>query len=289
MNFSKLNAILNWSVRVGRLFGIPVSLHISLLFFLFPLLRGNSLGVAHTLEFIGLVIGSILLHELGHALTAKHYKLTGLSIMLHGFGGFATSSGYRSPSQALRITLAGPAVTFAVGIICLTISFFSKNQFQPGSEASIQRAIIHVVGSLNILLGVLNLFPSFPFDGGNALHAILNRKRSHLKSTRVVGHFGLVLSPLLIIYWAMTGDSFVGLFGLMGTVASVQTLLNSGGIRFREFFDDRRAAKEMQAQKKREQERSQTYLDDVYAREKEREEKERLRKMFEIVDGSKDD
>jgi Zn-dependent protease len=288
MNLSKLNDLLNWSVRVGKLFGIPVSLHISLLFFLFPLLKDNGLGPVLTLEYILLVIGSILLHELGHAFAARHYKLTGLSIMLHGFGGFATSSGYRNPTQSLVISLAGPAVTFVVGILCLTISFLTKNRFEFGSFAEKQAIIIHAIGALNILLGFLNLIPSFPFDGGNSLRAILNRSRSEFKSTRIVGHIGIVLSPLLIIYWLARRDGFVGLFGLMGTISSFQVLSSSGGIKFQEMFQDRKAAKEGQARKKREEERSQAYLSEVKDREKAREEKNRLRKMFEVIEGDKD-
>ena len=275
MNLSKLNDLLNWSVRVGKLFGIPVSLHISLLFFLFPLLKDNGLGPVLTLEYILLVIVSILLHELGHAFAARHYKLTGLSIMLHGFGGFATSSGDRNPTQSLVISLAGPAVTFAVGILCLTISFLTKNRFEFDSIGDKQIFIIHTIGTLNILLGFLNLIPSFPFDGGNSLRAILNRSRTDFKSTRIVGHIGLVLSPLLIIYWLISKNGFIG-------------LSNSGGIKFQEMFQDRKAAKEVQARKKREEERSQAYLSEVKNREKEREEKERLRKMFEVIDGDGD-
>jgi Zn-dependent protease len=285
MNFAKLNALLNLSARVGKLFEIPISLHISLLFFLFPLLRNNNLDVFHTLEYIALIVLSILLHELGHALTAKRYKLTGLSIMLHGFGGFATSSGYRNPKQSLMISLAGPGVTFVLGILMILVSLAFRGQFASGSEANRQLFLILLIGVINIELGIFNMIPSLPFDGGQALQAILNRKMTHLKSTRAVGHLGLILSPLLLIYWLVRSDSFVGLFGLMGTVASVQTLLGSGGIRFGEVFDDRRNARELAAQKRREKERSDAYLDDVRAREKEREEKERLRKVFEVVDG----
>ena len=288
MNLSKLNEILNWSVRVGKMFGIPISLHISLIFFLLPLLRDNGLGPILTLEYILLVIVSVLLHELGHAFAARHYKLTGLSIMLHGFGGFATSSGYRNPTQALVISLAGPTVTFVVGILCLTISFLTKTRFEFDSIGDKQMFIIHTIGTLNILLGFLNLIPSFPFDGGNSLRAILNRSMTEFKSTRAVGHLGLILSPLLIVYWLVSKNGFVGLFGLMGTISSIQVLTSSGGIKFQEVIQDRKAAKEALAQKKREKERSQAYLSEVKDREMQREEKERLRKMFEVIDGDGD-
>src|SRR5687768_913999 len=136
MNLSGLNAFLNWNVRVGRLFGIPIHLHISLLFFLWPLLARSSMSTWHVLEYTVGIVLSILLHELGHALTAKKFRMSGLTIMLHGFGGFATSSGYRSPKQALLITLAGPAVTFALGLILLGIGKVGGNAATYGTEAS---------------------------------------------------------------------------------------------------------------------------------------------------------
>ena len=285
MNFSKLNEILNWSIRIGKLFKIPISLHITLLFFLWPIMNRRVLDVPHTAEYVVLVVLSILLHELGHALAAKKYKLGGLSIMLHGFGGFATSSGYRNPTQALVISLAGPAVTFALGFLCLGVESLTASKVASDSELFLQIRLIGILGYFNIVLGILNLIPSFPFDGGNALQAVLNRKMTSVKATRLVGHIGLIISPLVLLYAVLSGQNFIFLFGLMGIFASLQTLLNSGGVRFGEFFADRKAKKEAYAQKKREQERSQAYIDEVHTREKEREEKERLRKMFEVVDG----
>ena len=284
MDFSKLNNILDWSVRVGKLFKIPISIHITLLFFLWPVMNRKFFDIPHTFELVILIVLSILIHELGHALVAKRYKLTGLSIMLHGFGGFATSSGARTPNQSLMISLAGPAATFAVGYLCHGVAYLAAPKVG-SEEAALQVLLIDYLGTINVTMGVLNLIPSFPFDGGNSLQAILNRKMTYLKATRAVGHVGLIVSPLVLLYAVLTGQNFIFLFGIMGIFSSVMTLLNSGGIRFREVFDDRKAKQQLLADKKREEERSSAYIDEVRAREKEREEKERLRKMFEVVDG----
>lgn len=276
----RLNSILNWSVRVGSLFGIPISLHITVIFFLFPAFSGRSLGVWYSLEWGALIILSILLHELGHALTAKRYKLTDLSIMLHGFGGFAVSSGSRTPHQSLMITLAGPAVTFAIGFICLGISYLAKDA-NLGTDATLQLYIVESMGKLNILLGVLNMIPSLPFDGGNALSAILSRKLSEFKANRVVGHIGLFFTPVLALYGLLTSNSFVTIFGIMGFVTSLGTLLQTGGVKPREALDDRRDRKELEVVKQRQQARTQAYLGDVRDRERERQEQERLRRILE--------
>lgn len=277
---SALNKIFNYSVRVGRLFGIPISLHITLIFFLLPALRGRSLGLWYTLEWIFLVVLSILLHELGHALTAKRYRLHDISIMLHGFGGYAASSGRTTPKQSLIITLMGPAVTFALGFLCLAVGFYGGNSAIPGTAMWMQLNLIESLGRLNLLLGVLNMLPSLPFDGGLALAAILNRKMPEHKAMRAVGHLGLIVSPALLLFGLITSQGFLTIFGLMGVLGCVTYLLQSGGIRMGEFFADRRDRKEMEVVKQREAARTQEYLGDVHSRQREREEKERLRKLL---------
>jgi len=275
-----LTSFLDWSVGVGRLFGIPVRLHITLLFLLIPVVSRQAIKPIYALEIaVGMVL-SILLHELGHALTAKRYRLTDLLIMLHGFGGYALSSGARTPRQSLVISLMGPAVTFVLGGTLWAVARFGQPMVDPGTEAARQLWLVGYLGSLNLLLGVLNLIPSFPFDGGQALRAILAHRHPDFKAMRAVGHLGLVLSPLLFIYSLIVKDNFIGFFGLIGSIGSLQILMTSGGIRFGEVAEDRRAAKEMEAVKEREKARAAAYQDDVDKRRREREEQERLRKLL---------
>jgi Zn-dependent protease len=281
MNFSRLNSILNWSVRVGRLFGIPIHLNITLLLFLWPAFSRGGWDLPHALEYALLIVASILIHELGHALTAKHYRLSGLSIMLHGFGGFASSTGARTPRQDLIIVLAGPAATFALGLICLGIGTVGESRSLPFSEASTQFFIIKSLGDINILLGFLNLIPALPWDGGRALSAILAHKMPEGKAVRAVAHLGLIITPPIFVYGLVTNRGYFTLFTIVGFLTCYMTLRNSGGVRFGEYFADRRHRKEMEAVKKREQQRQEAYLGDVYDRQKEREEQERLRKLLE--------
>ncbi|MFZ4507748.1 MAG: site-2 protease family protein [Fimbriimonas sp.] len=279
MNFAQLNRILNWSLPVGKLFDIPIRLHISLVFFLIPVFVGG-LEWWISLEYVVLVVLSILAHELGHGLMAKHYNLSGLSIMLHGFGGFATSEGVRSWRQDLAIILAGPAVTFALGTICLIVGFAGQSA-QVGSGAYYQFFIIKSLGDLNILLGIVNLIPLLPFDGGQALRAWLSQRRSEFSSIRLVCHLGLVLAPLLIIYGYMSVHDILKIFGFIGLITSYMTLAGSGGVRFGEIFAERKSKKEMEEVRRREEARNQAYRDQVQDRIREREERERLRKLFE--------
>lgn len=271
----------NLSVRVGRLFGIPISLHITILFFLLPAFTRWKSGFGYAVEWALAVVLSILLHELGHALTAKRYGFGGLSIMLHGFGGFATSSGSRSPRQALVISLAGPAATFAWGGLCLVLGLWGMEQ--AGTDGVFaQASLLHGLGRLNVLLGFLNLIPVLPWDGGQALRAIFAHRTSERKATRGAAHIGLILAPILLLYGLFSDGGFFGLFAFVGLLTCYTTLVQSGGIRFGEAFADRRHRKEMEAVRQREAARQEAYLDDVKEREREREEKERLRRLFEM-------
>jgi len=281
MRNPRLNAILNWSTKVGTLFGVPIRLHITIVFFLWAALARNGLGFWLEVEYaIGIVL-CILLHELGHALSAKKYKLTGLSIMLHGFGGFAVSRGFRTPTQELVISLAGPAVTFVIGFICLVVGTVGRDATPFMSTPFLQFHVVHSLGVLNIWMGVLNLIPSMPFDGGHALAAILSHNRPEQKARRLVGHLGLVICPIMALYGLFTNQGFLTIFGLMGAFSSAAYLMNSGGIQFGEAMRDRRARQEEEAFKKRRQEQNAEYLGDVAARAREREEQERLRRLLE--------
>lgn len=281
MNFSRINQILNWSKRIGSLFGIPIYLHISLLFFLWPILGSLHYRPGIVLEYSAAVVFGILLHELGHALTARHFRQTDISITLHGFGGYAMSTGRRTPMQELWIVLAGPAVTFLFGFLCLGVAAFRESATGAAQE---QLYLFYSLGRLEILIGFLNLIPSLPFDGGLALRAILWRRLVLFKATRRVAHVGLIVSPILLVYGFVTKHDLLLFFGLLGSMASWMTLQQTGGVRFNEAREDRQAAKELEAVKARERERNEQFLDEVAKRRREREEMERLRRLIEGPD-----
>jgi len=261
-------------MSVGRIFGIPIRLHITILFFLLPAFVNNRFGFVFALEYAVGIVLSILIHELGHALTAKRYGMSGLSITLHGFGGFATSSGYRTPRQQLIIVLAGPGATFALGLLLLWISRW----LEPRSEAFL---LTWILGTVNIRLGFLNLLPILPWDGGAALQAILAHRVSELKAMRHAAHVGLVLSVVLLVYSFVSNPMYFGLFAIVGLMTCYSTLINSGGIQFGEVFADRKRVKDLKEVRRREEAKTQQYLGDVNRREKEREEREKLKKLFE--------
>lgn len=280
MNLSRLPGLLNWSLRVGRLFGIPIFLHVTILFFLWPAFESWRSGPGLALEWAVGIVLSILLHEFGHALVAKRYGLSGITITLHGLGGFAMSNGPRTPRQALVIALAGPAATFFIGGAATLAGRYGL----PNATSEVafkQFWLLAGLGQFNLLLGLLNLIPSLPFDGGNALRAILAHRTSEFKATRAVAHLGLLLCPALFVYALVTQRAYLELFGFFGAITSLSILLQTGGVRFGEPFADRKHRQEVEAVRRREAARTEVFRDEVAVRQRERDERERLRDLFE--------
>jgi Zn-dependent protease len=198
---------------LGRAAGVDVYLHFTFLLllgweFFSRALHGNLFGaVWQGLIFNIVVFGTVVLHELGHALAARRYGIGTADITLLPIGGVARlldSPG--SPKEELVIALAGPAVN-----IVLAGLIFAVLQIAPGLAG------IGLVGALfvrwlhiNVALLLFNLIPAFPMDGGRVLRAMLAMQVGFTSGTRIaarvgqmlaVGFFfaGLVWNPMLIL------------------------------------------------------------------------------------------
>lgn len=158
------------SWRIGSLLGFPVELNPSFLLLLGVVLvaSGGVSGVALVL----LVFGSVLLHELGHAWTARRLGVDVAGIELSFFGGAAKMLRLpRSARDELWIAAAGPAVSLMLGGVGLGLR-----------EAS-GLALLGWLGWVNVILAAFNLVPALPMDGGRILRALLSRRMSFLRAT----------------------------------------------------------------------------------------------------------
>jgi len=260
----------NW--RVGKLFAIPIALHWSLIFFILPMMRSMPFAVA--LEVTAFIVFSILVHELGHALTAKQFGCQGLSITIHGFGGFASSSGARTLKQDLLITLAGPGATFGLGLVLMGLGSVL-------GQLTYQGAIVYSMGTWNITLGFLNLVPLLPWDGGRAVTSLLAMRVGEFNALRWVCFWGLPFGLFLLIV-AREQYPYMQLFAIVGLISAVVTLIQTGGFTLPKSSGPPRKSA---AQVKKEQDDHLDFLAQVEKRQKDREEREKLRRMFEVVDG----
>jgi stage IV sporulation protein FB len=162
------------------LFGIPVE--IQPWFWVILALLGSSFGQVggtanEALSVALFVIAgaiSILVHELGHAVTGQMFKARPF-IVLHGFGGFAAFPGARfTRMQSFIVTAAGPLVQLILGAIVLAAWFFLPDL----SEAF--RSFVMDLAIVSLFWALLNLIPVFPLDGGQMMAAALGPQRRKL-------------------------------------------------------------------------------------------------------------
>jgi Zn-dependent protease len=195
------------SFRLGRIAGFPIDVNPSFLLLLaiVALTMGGAAGVIAVL----VAFASVIAHELGHALVARHLGVRVSSIELHFFGGAAKIVDQpRTPGHEIAIAAAGPAVSFVIAGVALLLA---------------QVAFAPLFGGLawiNLLLGGFNLIPALPMDGGRILRALLTRRMGHLRATETavviargfavalglygVVTFGLYLILLAVLLWMMS-------------------------------------------------------------------------------------
>ena len=135
-----------------------------------------------------------MLHEYGHALTARRFGIGTRSITLLPIGGLALlESMPRDPRQEILVALAGPAVNLAIAAVLYSCS--------PPPAAPARSSALDPAGSLlptlfaaNLMLALFNLLPAFPMDGGRVLRAALAMRMDRVRATRLAARIGQVLA-----------------------------------------------------------------------------------------------
>jgi Zn-dependent protease len=193
---------MRWSWRVGRPFGIAVSVHATFLIFLVwigasaYLRQGRVEDAVAGLAVILAVFASVVAHELGHALVARRFGIATRDITLLPIGGVARLERMPDkPAQELAIAVAGPIVSLA-----LAGGFALAGQMAgPGASADPVTPAFSVneLARINLMLGLFNLLPAFPMDGGRILRALLAWRGDRLRATRIAAGIGQGLAMLL--------------------------------------------------------------------------------------------
>jgi Zn-dependent protease len=189
--------MLRWSLNLFRIRGIQLSVHA--FFFLLLFLNGfygwadgGWIGVAWNSAVLVAFFGCVILHELGHSFTAMRFGIGVQRILLLPIGGMAEFDSIpREPRRELLITIAGPAVNFAIAALLWG--------FVPASDEVSQYSIDGFIVQLfwaNIFMGCFNFLPAFPMDGGRILRALLATRISYLRATFIAATVGKVLCVL---------------------------------------------------------------------------------------------
>lgn len=188
------------------IFGIPVLVHP--FFWITLALIGGALGAnspdAILRIFLFLLAGfvSILVHELGHALTARKFGARS-EIVLQAFGGYAAYSGVQlTRPQSFMVTAAGPAVQILLGLVLMQIIPRLPEMSPFGLY------FLGVLVWISIVWALLNLLPVLPLDGGRLLDSILGPERIRITLWITV----IVASLLAIVSWRATGSILLPIF-----------------------------------------------------------------------------
>jgi Zn-dependent protease/CBS domain-containing protein len=195
-------------IQVGKVLGIPIYLDYSWLLILalltwmlaqsyFPLEFKNwtklSYWLVSSITSIFFFV-SIVLHELGHAIIARKYKIKVKGITLFVFGGVAEISKEPPKSSAeFWIAIAGPITSFILaGIFYLSAILFIKNQYFLAS--------FRYLALINFILAIFNLIPGFPLDGGRVFRAIVWAvTKNYKKATTIAANAGRFFGYLFIM------------------------------------------------------------------------------------------
>jgi Zn-dependent protease len=219
------------SLSLGRIAGIRLEVHWTfLLIILWAIYVGWNQGgtteaVLWTIAFVLVLFICIILHELGHSLTARQYGISTKKITLLPIGGVASLERMpEDPKQELMVAVMGPVVNI---VIAFLLYFFIRSQlavFQNPEEVEELFRVISGENFLlylfitNIMLVVFNAIPAFPMDGGRVLRALLSFGMDRVRATQIAANLGQLIAVLFFFLGLMYNPFliFIALFVYFG-------------------------------------------------------------------------
>ncbi|RLV48710.1 site-2 protease family protein [Nocardioides mangrovicus] len=194
------------TVRLGQIAGIDVVVQASWLLVALLIAVGMAPRISSVapglgwltyvagLAFAVLLYLSVLLHEASHAIAARHYGLTVRSISIHFLGG-ATQLESEAPSARAELVIAvvGPLTSLAVGGVSLGLAFVTPD--------GLVGLAVDALATTNLVVGVLNLVPGLPLDGGRVLRAVLWGLGTGPDRATVVAAWGGRVAAVLVVAW----------------------------------------------------------------------------------------
>ncbi len=192
------------SIRVGSIGGVDVLIRASwfliaaLLAYLFaPQVEQVRPGLGAWKYVAGLAFAilfylTVLLHEMSHALVAKHFGLPVRWITLHFLGGMTEIDGEpRTPGQEFKVAVVGPLTSIVVGAVALALWFVVPD--------GLPRMALVVLAWTNLVLGAVNLVPGLPLDGGRVLRAAVWKGSHNMHRGTIVAAWGGRVAALLVL------------------------------------------------------------------------------------------
>lgn len=207
---------MKWSWKIGTFAGIDVFIHASFLLIIgwvgliywqqTRALGGTLEGILFTL----ILFGFVVLHEYGHALTARRYGIKTRDITLYPIGGVARLERMPDkPIQEFWVALAGPAVNVVIAALLFGWLIVSGT-FAPLASLSVSTGpFIERLMMVNILLVLFNLIPAFPMDGGRVLRSLLAMRLEYTRATQIAATIGQGMALLFGLVGFLTNPFLV--------------------------------------------------------------------------------
>lgn len=200
------------NLNLGTISGIKIKIHwtffLLIVWIIFDELKrgGNTDSILFNIAFLLAVFLCVILHELGHALTAKRFGVKTEKITLLPIGGMASFDKIpESPKQELLIVIAGPLVNVAIAILLYFIIPVEELYNQSFTDAysifasfSFQNFLFFLF-IVNIGLALFNMVPAFPMDGGRLLRAVLAMTMNRAKATQIATHVGQFIAIIFLL------------------------------------------------------------------------------------------
>jgi Zn-dependent protease len=210
LSFATMNSPQQDSIYLGHLGPIPLYFRWSALFMVWMAYLWSSPGGGFNLSgflvILTVLIIGIVLHELGHGLTARALGASGVTITLWAFGGLCSSTRDERPSRELLIIIAGPLVSFALaGLGYGGMSWLQEHHedwlYDERGHHSLLWQFIDTTGWLNLVMGVFNSLPIYPLDGGKVVYNLILATTGRLLLARKVCLTMAVVGALAMLLW----------------------------------------------------------------------------------------
>jgi len=220
----------SWSIPVGRLFGVDVRLHLT--FFLLPMFvfwtdyiahNGNANG-PRDLALVGIILACVGAHECGHMLAAKRFGMIPKAVILLPLTGVTLYDESRPEKilpaslawkREIRLALVGPLVNLALASLAAAVISAT------GRGGELWKWPLLLAGNLprsvvgaNLYLGVLNLMPAYPLDGGRILRAFFSRTLDASSATRRAVSISNAIAMVLMVA-GLFSDSWLTMVGVI--------------------------------------------------------------------------
>lgn len=216
---------MKWSWRIGTFAGISVYMHATFLLLIGWIALQNRQSVQAMVTSVAFILAlflCVVLHEYGHALTARRYGIKTKDITLLPIGGIARLERMPDdPTQELWVAIAGPAVNVVIAAL-IAAWLFLTGQFQNLTESTLMAGgFLGRLMMVNVFLVAFNLLPAFPMDGGRVLRALLSRRMEYTKATQTAASIGQGMA-LLFGFAGIFGNPFLVFIALFVWIGAAQ-------------------------------------------------------------------